>query len=156
MGVPFTAGERLTAADLNVATGQFAWISYAPTWTTSGGSNPTIGNGTLLGYYMKIGRLVVTRINIIGGSTTNWGTGASYRLGLPFAAITQTGAEWEGSWHAIRTGVANRAGVAYITSGATGVGALIDNSGTDINPTNPVTWATIDTMTFQIAYETAS
>jgi hypothetical protein len=131
------------------------WTTYAPTWTTSA-TAPAIGNGQLLGSYCKAGRACHVRIDIVGGSTTTWGTGGSYRLGLPLTAATSAGAEWTGSWHGLRSGVAHRAGTAYVLSGGVALGAFVDNTGSDIGPTLPNTWATTDTMAFGLTYETAS
>lgn len=76
-----------------------AWTSYTPTWTAS--SNPTIGNGTLSGRYVKLGRMVTVEINVIAGSTTTFGSG-SYNWNLPFASassgVTAVGnAHWLGT-----------------------------------------------------------
>ena len=57
------------------------WTSFTPTWQASG-TAPSLGNGTLTGYYKKIGRQVAVRINLTAGSTTTYGTG-SLRLRPP-------------------------------------------------------------------------
>lgn len=61
-----------------------AWTPYTPTWTATT-TNPTLGNGTLVGRYSKIGRQVTVHINLIPGSTTTFGSG-SYNFAVPFAA----------------------------------------------------------------------
>mgnify|MGYP001571216159 CR=1 FL=1 len=58
-----------------------AWTSYTPAWTSSG-TAPAIGNGTIAGRYMKIGRTVLCHINVIFGSTSTYGTG-NYSFSLP-------------------------------------------------------------------------
>ena len=66
-------------------TGSFnteALQTYNPVWTAST-TNPTIGNGTLAGKYLIMGRLVFSSIKIIAGSTTDRGSG-TYRVSLPF------------------------------------------------------------------------
>jgi hypothetical protein len=60
-----------------------AWTTYTPTWAGSG-SNPAIGNGTLLGEYNKIGRQVSFRVYMLGGSSTTVGSGF-YSFALPVA-----------------------------------------------------------------------
>ena len=69
---PFTAGNVLTAAELN-GIGE-AWTSYTPVWTAST-TNPAIGNGTIQGKFCQVNKLVVARINIVFGSTTTFGSG---------------------------------------------------------------------------------
>lgn len=61
--------------------------TYTPTWTGSGG-NPAIGNGTLTGSYIRIGKLVKVDIQVIAGATTTFGAG-SYNLTLPFAPASR-------------------------------------------------------------------
>lgn len=56
---------------------------YVPTWTASAGS-PSVGNGTLTGAYRRIGKHVDFVINLVGGSSSNYGTaGAYWAFGLP-------------------------------------------------------------------------
>lgn len=60
-----------------------AWTSYTPTWTGSG-SNPAIGDGTLVGYYRRHGRSIEVLIYILDGASTTEGTG-TYSITLPVA-----------------------------------------------------------------------
>lgn len=62
------------------------WTEYTPDWTTDL-IDPTIGNGTLIGRYRKIGRTVDMVAQCVVGSTTNVGQGY-YALSLPFAPRT--------------------------------------------------------------------
>ncbi|MFF3300975.1 hypothetical protein [Streptomyces sp. NPDC002908] len=83
-------GETVSAALLNQEIrDQFAsmfdaWSTYTPTWTSSG-TNPSLGNGTLTGRYIKIGRTCTASILLTTGSTTTYGTG-TYLFSLPFTA----------------------------------------------------------------------
>jgi len=65
------------------------WISYTPTWTATT-TNPTIGNGSIVGGYRRIGDIVEFYAKIVAGSTTTYGSG-SYRVSLP---VTAFGSEW--------------------------------------------------------------
>lgn len=86
----WVVGEVVTAAELNQEIrDQFnsmfaAWTSYTPTWTAST-TNPVLGNGSLTGRYMKIGRTVLVEINLTTGSTTTYGSG-NYNWALPFTS----------------------------------------------------------------------
>jgi hypothetical protein len=64
---------------------ELGWQTYFPTWTVPGGSNPTIGNGTVLGRYFQTGKLVAFRILIECGTTTTAGSGSRYQFSLPVA-----------------------------------------------------------------------
>lgn len=57
------------------------WADYSPTWSTTGVA-PDIGNGSLNGRWMQIGTLVLVRIDLTFGTTTDGGTG-QWRFSLP-------------------------------------------------------------------------
>lgn len=59
-------------------------LTYTPALTAAAGS-PTIGNGTILGWYQLVGRRCDFSIDLTWGSTSNGGGGAM-SLGLPVAA----------------------------------------------------------------------
>ena len=88
-----------------------AWTTYTPGWYVNSGTTPAIGNGTLHGRYIQIGRLIFGRIFLKGGSTTGWGNGGNYWFSLPLPANT-TGTHASDS-----VGIA--CGVAYLEDLAT-------------------------------------
>lgn len=61
-----------------------AWTAYTPAWTAAS-TNPVLGNGTLTGRHMKVGRTCHAQIDLVTGSTTTYGSGA-YSMSLPFTA----------------------------------------------------------------------
>ena len=65
------------------------WATYSPSWT-SGGSAPTLSNGTTVGGYRREGTTVHLRGQLIVGSTSTVGTG-EFRLSLPPGATTIAG-----------------------------------------------------------------
>lgn len=157
----FVAGQRLTATDLNAATQAATWGTYSPSWT-SNGSAPSIGNGTLSGFYVKTGRTVTANINIWGGSTTNWGTGA-YNLSLPFTAST-TGVPLNGlvATGALSAQVAGTptfyALTAVIYQNTPGlINAFADpGSGSFWSQTNPAVFGTTSSVVATITYQSVS
>ncbi|MFE9098483.1 hypothetical protein [Streptomyces sp. NPDC007264] len=90
----WVVGETVTAALMNQEirdqwnTVLGAWTAYTPAWTAVT-TNPVLGNGTLVGQYMKIGRTCHLIITLTTGSTTTYGTGF-WRLSLPFQAASGT------------------------------------------------------------------
>jgi hypothetical protein len=90
----WAVGETVTAAYMNTEIrDQFnsmfaAYTAYTPTWTAVT-TNPSLGNGTLVGQYMKIGRICLITWQLTMGSTTTYGSG-SWRMSLPFTAATVT------------------------------------------------------------------
>jgi len=161
MALPFAAGSRVFASDLNTATQQGAWTSYTVTWTSSG-TAPAKGNGTMVGYYSKIGRQVTVKIEFNSGSTTTFGTGY-YSFSLPFAAAT-TGVPTNQVAHC-GTWVASSAGsaafyvcAAFISQGTpSNVNGLVNTSGNFFGATNPVTFTgTGVQFCITITYESTS
>lgn len=59
------------------------WESYTPTWSGSSGTQPSLGNGTIESYYLKLGRLMIYRGQLVIGSTTTAGTVPAYRISTP-------------------------------------------------------------------------
>jgi hypothetical protein len=84
-GVP-TARMQIDSAGLITGTGTSlgAWTAYTPTWTTSA-TPPSLGNGTIVGAYCQIGKIVHFRILLTLGSTSTVGTGG-WALTLPVTA----------------------------------------------------------------------
>lgn len=78
----WTAGQKPTAQSFEDLVS--AWASYTPAWTAST-TNPTLGNGTLVGRYKQIGKTVHFTLKLTVGSTTTVGSGL-YSWSLPVAA----------------------------------------------------------------------
>ena len=78
--------EALKSSDLNAQVRDFVTAFGAGQSYTWGAvtTNPAIGNGTIVGAYTQIQKLVYFRIAITAGSTTTFGSGA-YTLTLPVA-----------------------------------------------------------------------
>jgi hypothetical protein len=91
----WAVGETVTAAMLNTeirdqwASVLAAWTPYTPTWTAVT-TNPAIGNGTISGQYMKIGRTCVVVFQVTMGTTSTYGSGF-WRIGLPATAAVVSG-----------------------------------------------------------------
>ncbi|MFL4904668.1 hypothetical protein ACJ6WF_16140 [Streptomyces sp. MMS24-I2-30] len=103
-------GEVVTAAMLNTEirdqlNSMFgAWTTYTPAFGSTG-TAPAVGNGTLTGQYMKIGRTVILSITFTVGSTTTFGSG-NLNFSLPVTgASASNGVALNAS--ASRTGTQN-------------------------------------------------
>ena len=107
------------------ATADTAWVTYTPTWTAST-TNPTLGNGSLVGRYVRDGRTITGNINMTLGSTTTIGSG-NYSWDLPVAASDTATALCmaeviaTGRWH----------GHGVISPGATNFGIYMPASATN-------------------------
>lgn len=144
----WTDGDIVDAADLNTIAG--AWDSFTVTLT-----NVTLGNGTAVGYWKKIGRVVHYRVDVTFGSTTSVTGGITVNLpatgaaapgvhtGLIFDTSTTTyySATMISSTSAVAMRVINTAGT-YGVATAT-------------SSTVPMTWATGDWFRLAGSYEAA-
>ena len=92
------------------------WAKYTPTWTAAT-SNPSLGNGTIVGRFVLIGRTVLCRIHLAAGSTTTFGSGA-FRFSLPITPAT-TGSNFPqiGPANVLDEGVLWYHAQAYVGSG---------------------------------------
>lgn len=138
-----------------------AWTPYTPLWTASG-TQPAIGNGTLVGRYMKMGRLVVGTIYFLMGSTTTYGTG-SYFWSLPPVAAPYTGQSlWSvmGMMKAYQAGASLNA-VTRVYNGTSTLQAVYSGTWpagaeTSVGQTAPWTWANGSTADLNFMYEAAA
>lgn len=110
-----SAGNWL-AIGRTATTAGTGWQTYTPLWTASG-TDPTLGNGTLVGRYMKVGRVVVCHINLIIGSATSLGSG-SYSFTIPVTSAN-SGCSYIGHAHLLGS---TRYGGQFVISPNAGLG----------------------------------
>ncbi|MCP9209276.1 hypothetical protein [Streptomyces cucumeris] len=158
----WNAGETVTDTMLNTEVrDQFnemfaAWTSYTPAWTAAT-TNPVLGNGTLAGRYLKVGRTCTAHINLITGSTTTYGAG-NYAWALPFAAAN-AGCSYVGHAHLLAG--TRWMGQTVISPAATTASPFFPTNSTTttasfLQPTVPVTLASGHQLRMTFTYETAS
>lgn len=135
-----------------------AWTTYTPTWTAST-TNPSLGNGTLVGRYQKTGRLVACHINLAPGSTTTLGSGG-YSFAIPFAAAN-AGCSFVGTAQLL--GAARWAGHCVVSPAATTTSPFFSASATDtrltvgsMTATAPESFGDGDQLRLTLIYESAS
>lgn len=134
-----------------------AWRTYAPSWTAAT-TNPTIGNGTITGRYVQFGKLVSFEVEIVGGSTTAWGTG-SYSITAPVTPVGRR-LQFTGS---LRDSSASATYPLFgeFTSGASTtvflrrLPATAGGNFGNVDSANPITLATGDSLTIAGTYEAA-
>ncbi len=148
-----TASYASTASNLE----QTAWTSYTPTWT-AGTTNPSIGNGTIEGYYKVIGKTCFVRGNIVMGSTTTFGSGEWY-VSMPFTAshadailmtvnLLDNGLAWyNATLNGARAGFNTKAPMQYQNTS--------NGTADSVTPTQPFTWTTSDRFIWNGSYEIA-
>ena len=149
-----TERMRIDNAGLITGTGTSlgAWTAYTP---TLGGTGWAIGNGTVNGSYMQIGKLVVANVRIVWGSTSTFGAGV-LTLTLPVTAATAQARNTIASGdcldasasaiYQVRPRLASTSTV-QITTFASPI--------TYVQDTVPFTWASTDHLALAISYEIA-
>jgi len=135
-------------------TGGAAWTSYTPTWRSSG-TQPVVGNGTLVGRYRQFGKTIVGGIILTLGTTSTVGTG-TYSFDIPFIAANQVLIA-NGAVQVV--GSDRFGGVAQIGANSTTVAPFVTTSQTDariVQQTNavPFTLANTNSVRISFTYET--
>jgi hypothetical protein len=143
-------------ADSSTATGlkySADWTAYTPTWTSTG-TAPAIGNGTLQGSYLRVGKLVYTHIYWKAGSTTTFGTGI-YFLSLPFTSYTFGVGQWgiPTSGYLENNGLVGYSIQSSYSSGSTILPVLAN--GNAWSPTDPFTLGVDDYLNIQLVFGVA-
>jgi hypothetical protein len=118
-------------------------LTYTPTWA-SAATQPSLGNGTITGHYMKIGNLYIVKIKLTMGSTTTYGSGA-YQFSLPSSALHVM----FGQTRAGDTGTASTYGIVRVVANNAFV---FTNAAAAYHATSPHTWADTDELEVQVAY----
>lgn len=160
----YTTGEIVTAATLNtdhrdnlndLRLAWAAWTAFTPTWTAET-TNPVIGNGTLAGAYLLMGKTLFVNIYVKAGSTTTFGAG-EWRFALPASLAATTTRRQVLHGMAQDASTANRVPLSGRLSDS---GTLVDRIGsgsgsTGVTSTVPFTWATDDLLSLEGVIEVA-
>ncbi len=138
-------------ADIDADQVQAPYTTYVPAWT-SGGTAPAIGNGSIAGRYVQIGKLVMCTIRLTAGTTTTFGTGL-WQFSLPVTALAPVYPT--GSAIATDTGVATYGGYALL-SGTTALRVITPASpASNWDAAIPFAWGNTDVMDISVTYEAA-
>jgi len=148
---PFTAGQVLTAAQLN-AIGETT--SYTPTFT-----NISIGNGVSTWKYTRVNNNILLLGSIVFGTTT--AVTGLITITFPIAADTTTNTAIVGIASAQDTGTGTfPLSIYQLSTNALGLYA-IGSAGTNLGPlaatsaTVPYTWANTDEIRVNLMYKAA-
>jgi len=128
-----------------------AWAAWSPAWTATG-TAPALGDGTLVGRFVVIGKTVFFTILLTSGASTTYGTG-DYRFSLPVTALST--AQINGVAYSVNAGVA-RYGAQPLLLTTTTV-EMINNvhPGTRVGQLVPFTFAVADQISVAGQYEAA-
>lgn len=130
-----------------------AWIEYGTPSTiwTSTGTQPAIGNGTVIAKYSLLNsKTVAFRIKVNVGSTTTFGTG-TYRFLLPFSIAEEQVAA---ALFRDNSGNDEYSAAAWLQTGTT-ILSVSGSTAAKWAPASPVTWASGDRAEITGVYERA-
>lgn len=144
-----------------------AWTDYTPSWIAESGGTPAVGNGTLTGRYLKVGRTVDVVIKLTVGSSTTFGNAnANWAFGLPFLPAASFSGVRAASVSFRLTGTGEARGSGEVSTSNSGCvralagGSVNNNTNQPDNSfwdqTNPMTAAAGMTVHIAVRYEAAS
>jgi len=156
-GITRSERMRIDSNGLITGTGTSlgAWTAYTP---TLGGTGWAIGDGTVLGAYCQIGKVVFFRASVTFGSTSTFGAAAAPTVSLPVAGRTGVAMNYSFSGRCIDTSLSVNYLPAVTAASTTAVQLFsLGTSGatTAFSATSPVTWASTDVFYVNGVYEIA-
>lgn len=120
-------------------------VSFTTTWTATG-SNPAIGNGSIVSSFELTGARITAQVTITMGSTTTFGTGA-----WRFSSIAnKVGDEMRVALAADTGTLDYLAYTQFVSASAYRVGVI--SSGSETSATVPFTWGDTDILLAYSAY----
>lgn len=147
--LPYFTGSGAAAVTDFIPT----FTTYTPTWVTTGaGADPTIGNGTLSGRYMQVGKAVFVAIKITFGTTTTVGSGI-YEVGLPLASASGYSGLLMGQ--AVDTGSSITAIHGQVGGSDSAATLVINDSNAVVTHAAPYAWGSTDIISIAGWYEVA-
>ena len=157
----WVTGELLTATLLNVELRdaltnlQAAWTAWTPSPAlTSSGTNPTMGNSTVVGATHQIGKTILWRLRITLGSTFAAGSG-TYLVELPFSINGILSNEDPVGYGQVLAGGTRRAIQVYFYYGTTGF-MVRTSSEANLTSSGPgVAWAAGQVISLTGVYQSA-
>lgn len=143
--VPADIQALATAVDTDVNAVFGAWTAYTPTWNAS--TNPTLGNGTIVGRYRRTGKTLDFAFELTIGSTTNTGVGTWL---FPFPVTPTFGTSPQRTWPAYMFDASGPGYVQLIAKldNANRIVLFVPGTSASVSPSQPVTWATGDKLVF--------
>lgn len=152
-----TSSGYLTQAGLDAR----AWNNYSANWGASD-ANPSLGNGTLQGRYITIGKMCTVHIGLNIGSSTGKG-GGEWSFTVPFtpAGIISGGLAYASGSAMLNNSVSGvqHPGTPYLRDiGGVKRVRIATSSGTtvaDVSPTVPFNWSINDDLDIVLTYEMA-
>ena len=151
-------GSPVSVNGTDISTPLGVWSAFTPTLS---GTGTALGNGSLTGFYMKLGKLLFLRVRFTLGSTSTIGSTVSFALPAGLTAATETDQFQMFPGMLRDTGIAEYLGMFRAASGSTTITAYALGAGATyttvnaVSSTVPHTWANTDVLSFVGAIEVA-
>jgi len=153
--------DQVLIADSTAATGMkwgaapaasYTYQSWTPTLT-----NLTLGNGTMTGRYIQIGKFVHATLSLTWGSTTS--SSGAWEFSSPVTMATPNNT-YIGTARILDAGTTNFAGMVLVLTSTKLIAfsQYVGNTyseAANIATTSPFTWTTNDNLSFSITFEAA-
>lgn len=145
------AGDIIDASDVPGN----SWTDYTPVITGATSGSLTVGNGTMVGRYYRVGALCVAQMDFTFGSTSSAaGISGAMVVSLPFAARA-TSPSTLGIGFIADNSPLTRKTTVNVQNTVNNFLMVTSDAGTILGATAPWTWATSDFIRTQVSYETA-
>lgn len=141
----------ITALEEAGSAGGATYASYVPAIRASG-TDPTVGDGTLVGRYGQSGGTVHFSINFTYGSTSTGGDG-TWGFTLPVAPRADM--EQQAICLILDAGTDNKVGVATINGTTGDISSVVVDGANVVTGLTPMTWAAGDELNITGSYEAA-
>lgn len=140
------ASSALRIAGTNIGASQ----TFTPTIVGNGGGSVTISNGTLTGTYFRIGKLIVANYVLTWGSNTSTTASGLWLFSVPVGNAVSGNAFGR---------ILDAGNTYYRVTGLAGSNKMVlqaTDTGSEVQNTIPMTWATNDTLVATFVYETSA
>lgn len=149
--------NTVLTVDSSTATGlkySADYTAYTPVWSANSGTAPSLGNGTLNGRYLLVGKLCQVQIFFQAGTTTTFGSGGIWQFTLPFNSneLSANTGGFSGSAYVEDAFIAGYQAVAIRKGGGANSCQIAMSSSSFLTSVVPFTWANQDYFNLSMVY----
>jgi hypothetical protein len=125
--------------------------SYTPTWNQPSGTQPALGDGTIVGAWQRQGYVCTARIRLVMGGTTTYGNNTvAYQFSLPFKGHAASEQRLLGGY-IVDSSTGNQYACQVLIAADSAI-ATLGYINVAVDSDTPFAWATGDTIDIQVTY----
>ena len=153
--LPSWGVRPIPAADLKTMVDALAGLTdamstYTPAWA-SAGTQPALGNGTLIGRYLLSNHFTAVQVKLTAGTTTTFGTGV-WSFSLPPGVTNAAATDAIGSALLLDASATRYSASCEVGAGASTI-AVVAGSTNYITASIPFTWTTSDAASIAVVLQ---